>query len=239
MKKYLPKSWKLRYQQLRRYSREHLFSSANFALTQQNLWLSEYQISTSQEIKSNAYFANKIHNIDLAIQTLNGVIIQPQQIFSFWHLVKAPTLKNGYKAGRNLVNGIISEDLGGGICQISSSLYISALKAGLVIVERHSHSIDIYQEHERFTPLGSDATVVYGYKDLQFQNNLNIPLQIQVLRQHNQLITHLVSLDAIQEYTLSFTIEEFQTHRVAHTFQNQKHIVQSIYLLNSHMDDER
>lgn len=83
MKKYLPKSWKLRYQQLRRYSREHLFSSANFALTQQNLWLSEYQISTSQEIKSNAYFANKIHNIDLAIQTLNGVIIQPQQIFSF------------------------------------------------------------------------------------------------------------------------------------------------------------
>lgn len=108
-----------------------------------------------------------------------------------------------------------------------------------MIVERHSHSIDIYQEHERFTPLGSDATVVYGYKDLQFQNNLNIPLQIQVLRQHNQLITHLVSLDAIQEYTLNFTIEEFQTHRVAHTFQNQKHIVQSIYLLNSHIDDER
>ncbi|MDR0237159.1 VanW family protein [Acinetobacter sp.] len=239
MKQYLPKSWKLRYQMFRRYSREHLFSTANFALTHQNPWQSGYQVSTSQDIKLNSYFENKTHNIDLVIQALNGLIIHPQQTFSFWHVVQAPTLKNGYKTGRNLVNGIISEDLGGGICQISCSLYLCALKAGLKIIERHSHSIDIYQEHERFTPLGSDATVVYGYKDLQFQNNLNTALQIQVSRQHQQLITHLVSLDAIQEYALNFTIEEFKTHRIAHTFQNQKHIAQSTYRLNLNTDDQR
>jgi vancomycin resistance protein VanW len=239
MKQYLPKSWKLRYQQCRRYSREHLFSAANFALTHQPLWPSEYQISTLHEIKSNHYFENKIHNIDLVIQALNGLIIQPQQVFSFWHVVKAPTLKNGYKTGRNLVNGVISEDIGGGICQISCALYLCALKAGLKIIERHSHSIDIYQEHERFTPLGSDATVVYAYKDLQFQNKLKTALQIQISRQHNQLNTHLVSLDTIYEHTLNFTVEEYKTHRIAHTFQNQKHIAQDTYLLNLQDNDER
>lgn len=236
MRQYLPKSWKLLYQLLRRYCREHLFSKLPFALKHQALWQADQQISTQQSIKINHYFENKTHNIDLAIEALNGLVIEPNQIFSFWHLVTAPTLNNGYKTGRNLVNRKISEDLGGGICQISCLLYINALKAGLTIIERHSHSIDIYQEHERFTPLGSDATVVYGYKDLQFQNCLDQALQIQIFRQHDQLVATLVAQQHLKEYALKFIVEDSKTHRIVRTLQDQKQIEQSIYLLNSSAD---
>ena len=115
-------------------------------------------------------------------------------------------------------------------------LYINALKAGLTIIERHSHSIDIYQEHERFTPLGSDATVVYGYKDLQFQNCLDQALQIQIFRQHDQLVATLVAQQHLKEYTLKFIVEDSKTHRIVRTLQDQKQIEQSIYLLNSPAD---
>ena len=77
MRQYLPKSWKLLYQLLRRYCREHLFSKLQFALKHQALWQADQQISTQQSIKINHYFENKTHNIDLAIEALNGLVIEP------------------------------------------------------------------------------------------------------------------------------------------------------------------
>lgn len=236
MKQYLPKSWKLLYQLLRRYCREHLFSKHNFALKHDRIWQTQYQISTQQEIKINQYFENKTHNIDLTIQTLHGLVIEPNQIFSFWHLVQAPTQRNGYKIGRNLVQGKVTEDIGGGICQISCLLYINALKTGLRIIERHAHSVDIYQEHERFTPLGSDASVVYGYKDLQFQNNLDFPIQIKILRQHNQLLALFVTKRPTRTYLLDFVVEDFEDYRTVNTYADHKHIAKDKYQLPSHLD---
>ncbi|MEG0488489.1 MAG: VanW family protein, partial [Acinetobacter sp.] len=224
------------YQLIRRYCREHLFSKQDFALKYEQPWQTQYQISTQQEIKINQYFDNKTHNIDLTIQALHGLVIEPNQIFSFWHFVPAPTQRNGYKIGRNLVQGKIIEDIGGGICQISCLLYINALKTGLRIIERHAHSVDIYQEHERFTPLGSDATVVYGYKDLQFQNTLDFPIQIKILRQNNKLLVLFVTKRPTRTYLLDFIIEDFEHYRSVNTYADHKHIAKDKYQLLSHFD---
>ncbi|MBL7798789.1 MAG: VanW family protein [Saprospiraceae bacterium] len=107
---------------------------------------------------------------------INQVLIMPGEIFSFWEAVGCPGPWQGYRKGRNLVAEKIQGAYGGGLCQVSGILYYLALGTGLEILERHNHSVDIYSENERFAPLGSDATVVYGYKDLRFRNTTGQPL---------------------------------------------------------------
>lgn len=130
------------------------------------------------EIKKGAFFENKMHNLTLVESKLNGVIINPNEIFSFWKIVGEASQKSGFKVGRNLINESISSDFGGGICQYSSLIYYSFLNSDFKILERHPHSVDIYKESERFLPLGADSTVSYGFKDLQFYNNLGFPIQL-------------------------------------------------------------
>ncbi len=123
-----------------------------------------------QAIASNETTVNKIHNLGLAISKLNNIIVRPGEVFSFWRLVGNPSQKNDYQKSRSIIGGEVEAAIGGGLCQLSGIIYFLALHAGLRITERHAHSLDIYTEEERFTPLGSDATVVFGYKDLRFVN---------------------------------------------------------------------
>ena len=212
MKKYIPQWAKLRYQIYKRKWREKMVYQYQFS-TKKNQQQSQdnsifpFSISTEQEIKHSSFFENKTSNIDLCIESIDGLIIKPEQIFSFWQLVPEPSTKNGFKHGRNIVNGKISEEVGGGICQVSCILYINALKAGLKILERHAHSVDLYQDHERFTPLGSDATVVYGYKDLQFRNNFDFPIRIQIERKNDVIQTNFYFTHHVSEKNIAFSID--------------------------------
>lgn len=123
-----------------------------------------------QPIMHSTFYDNKIINITRGAALLNQSLIEPNQNWSFWHRIHRPDAANGFVAGRNLVNGQLIAQTGGGLCQLSSMVYHLALLAGLTIIERHAHSIDIYEEHQRFTPLGADATVVWGFKDLRLHN---------------------------------------------------------------------
>ena len=212
MKKYIPQWAKLKYQIYKRKWREKMvyqyqFSTQKNQQQSQNNSIFPFSISTQQEIKSSSFFENKTSNIDLCIASIDGLIMEPEQVFSFWHLVPEPSTKNGFKNGRNIVNGKVAEEVGGGICQVSCILYINALKAGLEILERHAHSVDLYQDHERFTPLGSDATIVYGYKDLQFKNTLDVPIRIRIERKNNLLNAELHSVHQIIENEITFSVE--------------------------------
>ena len=144
-------------------------------------------IEITQAIKTTPTTLNKIHNLSLAIKKINNINIKPGEIFSFWQLVGNPSEKNGYQKSRSIVNGEIEAAVGGGLCQLSGLIYFLAIKAGLAIMERHAHSMDIYTEEERFTPLGSDATVVYGYKDLRFKNTFDFDIQLQFLLTNTSL----------------------------------------------------
>jgi vancomycin resistance protein VanW len=152
----------------------------------------------SQPIMPSAFFENKRHNMVLAAQAISSVVIEPGQIFSFWAIVGPPTQQRGFLLGRQIVRGKVQGTYGGGLCQVSGIVYWLLLSAGLEVVERHNHSVDIYAEDERFTPLGTDATVVYGIKDLRLRNTLNQPIRIVGSVVDNQLTVQLCAAQPIQ-----------------------------------------
>ncbi len=121
--------------------------------------------STSLENKEE----NTIYNIKLSSEVINGILVKPQEIFSFNKYVGPAEKADGYKEGTIIANGVFVSGYGGGICQVSSTLYNAVLLANLPIVERYNHSV--YGEATKYVPLGQDAAVFYGYKDLRFKNN--------------------------------------------------------------------
>jgi vancomycin resistance protein VanW len=121
--------------------------------------------STSLENKEE----NTIYNIRLASEVINGILVKPQEIFSFNKYVGPAEKADGYKESTIIANGIFVNGYGGGICQVSSTLYNVALLANLQIVERYNHSV--YGDATKYVPLGQDAAIFYGFKNLRFKNN--------------------------------------------------------------------
>ncbi len=162
------------------------------------------QITISQLLKISPRSVNKKHNLSLAIKGIENVVIEPGKIFSFWHLVGNPNAQKGYLQGRSIVADQIKEEYGGGLCQLSGLIHFIALKAGLNMLERYPHSQDLYTEETRFAPLGSDATVVYGYKDLRFRNTLSVPICFRFIIDDDQITAILCTPDPITELTVDF-----------------------------------
>ena len=193
------------------------------------------QITIAQDLKVSQYSENKRQNLIQASNHIQAIVIQPGQIFSFWTLVGEPSARNGYLPGRTLVNGVLQAEMGGGLCQLSGILYYLALQAGLKIIERYPHSVDIYTEETRFTPLGSDATVVYGYKDLRFQNCLSHPIYFEIEIWASQFIGHLCAVETIQSFQIDFESQPSDTQIQVDTYQihpetgQRKHLDVSYY----------
>ena len=168
-------------------------------------------VTIEQPIKLTDSTHNKIHNLSLAIAKLNNIIIEPGEIFSFWQLVGNPSQKNGYQKSRSIINGEVEAAVGGGLCQLSGLIYFLAIRSGLKITERYAHSIDIYTEEERFTPLGSDATVTYGYKDLRFINPYNFPIVISFQLTADTLTGYLLAKEKPELCKIAFEYRKFPT----------------------------
>lgn len=113
-----------------------------------------------------ANIPDRTENVRIASVELNGLVIAPGQTLSFNEIVGPREKARGYKEAKIIVGGKFESGMGGGVCQVSSTLYNTLLLAGLEIVERHNHSVII-----AYVPLGRDATVVYGTKDLKIKNN--------------------------------------------------------------------
>jgi vancomycin resistance protein VanW len=123
---------------------------------------------------------NKITNLNIATQRINGVLIMPGETFSFWRLVGLPTRYKGYLEGMLLARGEVLVGVGGGLCQLSNLLHWLALHTPLTITERHHHGFDPFPDDGRVLPFGSGATVFYNYIDLQFRNDTEHTFQILV-----------------------------------------------------------
>jgi len=206
-KRLIPTVVKLKFKILKRYITDLEFISKNrFAKKRPLENISGFSITTEQEIKKGTFLENKTHNLQLASKAINEICVLPNELFSFWKIVGNPSERNGFKKGRNIVNQKISEVGGGGLCQLSGIIYHTALKANLKILERHNHSVDIYSEEERFTPLGADATVVYGYKDLRIVNNNPFPIQFKIEIEGSRIVCALNSPHEIEEHKITFNI---------------------------------
>ncbi len=121
---------------------------------------------------------NKITNLRLAIDRINGVVIEPGQTFSIWKLVGRPTRAKGYLEGLVLMNGKISTGIGGGLCQLGNLVYWMALHTPLTITERWRHGFDVFPDVNRTIPFACGATLSYNYVDLQIKNETTERYQI-------------------------------------------------------------
>lgn len=127
-------------------------------------------VAITQPIRRTAHFEGKLHNLRLAARVLNRLAVPPDATVSFWRVVGRPIERRGFQTGRAIVNDRLGADIGGGLCQVASLLYELGLRAGMRIVERHPHSRDLYTDDTRFTPLGLDAAIVWGFKDVRWTN---------------------------------------------------------------------
>lgn len=116
---------------------------------------------------------NRTTNLILASNKINGTVIMPGETFSYNKIVGERTIAAGYKEAPIYVEGRVEDGLGGGICQITSTLYNAVLFANLEIVERSNH-----QFVPSYVKASRDATVVYGAIDFKFKNNRNYPIKI-------------------------------------------------------------
>ena len=141
-------------------------------------------------------------NLELAASKINGTVLSPGETFSYNKIVGARTISSGYKEAKVYSNGQVVDGIGGGICQISSTIYNSAIYANLNIVERYNH-----QFITSYVPAGRDATVVYGAKDLKFTNNRSYPIKIEVKVSNGIVTCAIYGLNETTEYDIDFDIE--------------------------------
>lgn len=123
---------------------------------------------------------NKITNLKIAANRINGIIIKPGQTFSFCKLVGLPTKRKGYLLGMELSFGKAQAGIGGGICQISNLIHWLVMHSPLTVTERYHHSFDPFPDDGRVLPFGSGATVFYNYRDYQITNNTEHTFQINL-----------------------------------------------------------
>jgi len=119
---------------------------------------------------------NRSANLRLAAKNLNGTMVKPGEIVSFNKIVGPRTPETGFNEALVIVGGKFVPGVGGGICQVSTTLYNACLLAGLAIVERHQHNMAV-----AYVPLGRDATVSYGTQDYRFQNSTDSPIYIRAI----------------------------------------------------------
>ncbi len=118
--------------------------------------------------------SNRNTNIRLICESINGLVLNPGETFSFNGHVGKRTSEKGYKPAGGIVNGILEDDIvGGGICQPNTTLYHAVVKSDLEIIERYSHSWP-----STYVPIGQDATVNWGGADFKFRNNTDQPVAV-------------------------------------------------------------
>lgn len=116
---------------------------------------------------------NRSDNVELAASRINGIILMPDEEFSYNKTVGQRTAANGFKEAPVFENGETVQGMGGGVCQVSSTLYSAVLYADLKVLERQSHSLTV-----SYVPKGQDATVAYGSIDFKFKNDTKNPIKI-------------------------------------------------------------
>jgi len=128
------------------------------------------------------YYPSRTGNVRTASNYVNGTILMPGETFSFNDTVGIRTVERGFGMAGVYRNGQQVDDVGGGICQVSTNLYMAVLRARLEVAERKCHMFTV-----TYAPLGQDATVAYGDIDFRFANNTDYPLLIEAGVQEDKI----------------------------------------------------
>ena len=146
---------------------------------------------------------NRNNNLMLAAEKINGTIVNPGETFSYNQTVGQRTIAAGFKEAKAYANGKVVLDVGGGICQLSSTLYNSVLLSNLEVVERRSHYFKT-----SYLPAGRDATVSWGSVDFKFKNNRKYPIKITAIAQDGVVKVEIYGIKQEDDVDVQIVSEE-------------------------------
>ena len=153
----------------------------------------------------DASASGRTTNLRLACQAINGTVLQPGETFSFNDVVGERTAEKGYQEGVIYISGNSEPALGGGVCQVASTIYYCAMYADLEIVHREPHMFFV-----TYVPGGLDATVYWGSIDFQFKNSTNYPLRVDAEVSGGKVNIALVGTDE-NHYTVKIDSQRTAT----------------------------
>lgn len=136
---------------------------------------------------------NKAVNIALASSKIDGMVIRPGEVFSFWRTVGSITEKKGYKAGRIISDNKLTPGLGGGLCNLANTIHLLILHSPLEVTEFHSHSDALAPDEGKRVPFSSGTSICYNYIDYRFRNNTDQDVQLCLRCENERLIGELRS----------------------------------------------
>lgn len=174
--------------------------------------------------------SGRVTNMRVAASRLNGTVVYPGETFSTNKCFGESTPENGYKLAGAYINGKLDEDYGGGVCQVSSTLYNAVLRAELSVVERANHSLTV-----GYVPRGFDATLAGDYIDFKFKNDFDIPVYIESYLSNNQVVINIYGKEVHSpgrtlEFTSTFANKVYKTYK--EVYQDGK-FVEKVYLSRS------
>lgn len=148
-------------------------------------------------------------NIHVAGKSTSDILLMPGEMFSYNRATGARTWNNGYKSAPIIVGGRVVNGEGGGVCQVSTTIYNAALLSGLKIDEVHNHTIP-----SRYAPRGRDASVSYGYTDLKFTNPFNHPIYIKNIVGNGAITTKIYGCKIDCQKVIIKMKEEFSKDKI-------------------------
>ena len=174
----------------------------------------------------NSAETNRTTNLMLATEKINDIILLPGEEFSFNKIVGERTEARGFKPAIVFAGGEMVDGIGGGICQVSSTIYLATLRGDLEVTERavHAYTVD-------YVPLGQDATVQWGYLDYKFKNNTAYPVRIAAEMKDGKLTVRLfgtrtdakrrVEVETVTTHTYPYATEYVFNEELAYGTQRQ------------------
>ncbi len=152
---------------------------------------------------------NKGVNLKIASNKINGMVIHPGEVFSFWKTVGHASRRKGYKAGRVISKKGLKPGVGGGLCNLANTINLLILHSPLEIVELHKHSDALAPDEGKRVPFSSGTSVSYNYVDYRFKNNTEKDVQLLLWCEKGKLYGELRSE---KEFPYSYELVEEDHH---------------------------
>lgn len=173
---------------------------------------------------------SRTENLKTAVSKINNICIPTDAVFSFNQTVGKRTLTAGYSTAKVIQNGDFVDGLGGGVCQVSSTVFQCVLRANVDIVYRTNHSLKI-----SYVPLGGDATVQWNSKDFKFKNTTGTPIRLKMECNNGRLTCSVYGKSKVdvgdvkinitgsgKDYVLTRTVNGKQNYKTSSHYQEQK-----------------
>lgn len=167
---------------------------------------------------------NKVFNIQIACDKINGIIVRPGETFSFWRMVGEPKEKYGFKKGMVIKGAQVSSGIGGGLCQMANMIHWLVLNSPLDVTELHHHSDALFPDERRRVPFGTGTSVYYNNVDYRFTNNTKQDVQILVWIENGELCGELRTTESFEyRYKLTeennhFSLENGEYYRISQVY---------------------